>query len=131
MSARSERSEPRSRERKAGTVTPPQDLDERFRAAVAARGQARWFMDYHNSDGSLSEMCGNGIRCLALYAGSTGLTSHRELKIETRAGIKVVEILDDERVRVDMGPPIFAPADIPVELIRRGCDPTIAAEILL
>jgi diaminopimelate epimerase len=78
-------------------------------------GGGELFMDYVNSDGSIGEMCGNGIRCLALYAGRTGLTSHRELKIETRAGIKVVEILDDERVRVDMGPPIFAPADVPVE----------------
>ncbi len=73
------------------------------------------FMDYDNSDGSIGEMCGNGIRCLALYARRTGLTRARELKIGTRAGIKVVEILDDERVRVNMGPPIFAPTDVPVE----------------
>jgi diaminopimelate epimerase len=72
------------------------------------------FMDYVNSDGSIGEMCGNGIRCLALYARRTGLTSAREIKVGTRAGTKMVEILGDDRVRVDMGPPIFAPADIPV-----------------
>ena len=72
------------------------------------------FMDYVNSDGSIGEMCGNGIRCLALFARRERLTNARELKVGTRAGIKVVEVLDEDLVRVDMGPPLFAPADIPV-----------------
>jgi diaminopimelate epimerase len=72
------------------------------------------FMDYVNSDGSIGEMCGNGIRCLALFARRERLTDARELKVGTRAGIKVVEVLDEDLVRVDMGPPLFAPADIPV-----------------
>lgn len=72
------------------------------------------FMDYYNSDGSIGEMCGNGIRCLAVFARAEGLTTATTLKVGTRAGIKVVEVLDDGRVRVDMGPPIFEPAAIPV-----------------
>jgi diaminopimelate epimerase len=75
---------------------------------------AEFFMDYVNSDGSVAEMCGNGIRCLALFARAEGLTSSREMKIGTRAGLKVVEVLDSDRVRVDMGAPIFEPERIPV-----------------
>ena len=48
------------------------------------------FMDYVNSDGSIGEMCGNGIRCLALYARKEGLTDKDELQVGTRAGTKVV-----------------------------------------
>lgn len=80
---------------------------------------AELFMDYVNSDGSIGEMCGNGIRCLGLFARSEGLTTSEELKVETRAGLKVVSLSGDE-VRVDMGPPLFDPAEIPV--IADGSD---------
>jgi diaminopimelate epimerase len=72
------------------------------------------FMDYVNSDGSIGEMCGNGIRCLALFARDHGLTQEGDMKVSTRAGLKVVSILADDRVRVDMGPPVFEPESIPV-----------------
>lgn len=71
------------------------------------------FMDYVNSDGSLGEMCGNGIRCLALFARDEGLADSDELKVMTRAGLKTVWI-DGDQVRVDMGAPILDPAQIPV-----------------
>ena len=74
---------------------------------------AELFMDYVNSDGSIGEMCGNGIRCLALFAREEGLTTSEELKVETRAGIKVVWA-EGSRVRVDMGAPIFSARSIPV-----------------
>ena len=73
-----------------------------------------FFMDYSNSDGSVGEMCGNGIRCLAVFARDEGLTDATSLRVETRAGLKVIEIQDHGRIRVDMGAPIFAPATIPV-----------------
>lgn len=73
------------------------------------------FMDYINSDGTLGEMCGNGIRCLVLFAREEGLTDKTELKVATRAGLKTLWVLDDGRVRVDMGPPGFIPAEIPFE----------------
>ena len=81
---------------------------------------AELFMDYVNSDGSVGEMCGNGIRCLAVFAREQGLTTAEELKVATRAGLKVVTLLRDGRVRVDMGAPIFEAADIPV---RATADP--------
>ena len=72
------------------------------------------FMDYVNSDGSVGEMCGNGIRCLAVFARDEGLTAASSLQVETRAGLKTVDLLGDDKVRVDMGPPIFEPDRIPV-----------------
>jgi diaminopimelate epimerase len=72
-------------------------------AAVAARGEARWFMDYRNSDGSLSEMCGNGIRVLGLYLATHADVDPRDpLRIATRAGIKELTF-DGDRITVDMG----------------------------
>ena len=84
-----------------------------LRVAPGSGGPAL-FMDYVNSDGSLGEMCGNGIRCLAIFAREEGLIDSTEIEVDTRAGIKRVWILDDGRVRVDMGAPIFLPASIPV-----------------
>jgi diaminopimelate epimerase len=74
-------------------------------AAVAARGEAEWFMDYRNADGSSSEMCGNGIRVFGRY-----LADHEQvdvtgpLPVATRAGTKLLRI-DPETVSVDMGVP--------------------------
>lgn len=84
-------------------------------AAVAARGEARWFMDYRNSDGSLSEMCGNGIRVLGLYLATHADVDPREpLKIATRAGIKELTF-DGDRITVDMGTPeVFAETKVSV-----------------
>ena len=73
------------------------------------------FMDYVNSDGSIGEMCGNGIRCLAVFAREQGLAEGPTIKVETRAGLKTVELAGEGLVRVDMGAPIFTPAEIPVK----------------
>jgi diaminopimelate epimerase len=74
-------------------------------AAVAARGDALWFMDYRNSDGSLSEMCGNGIRVLGLYlATHADVDPRNPLPIATRDGIKVLTF-GAEGITVDMGTP--------------------------
>ncbi len=75
-------------------------------AAVSARGEAEWFMDYRNSDGSVSEMCGNGVRVFARYlADHEAVDTSRPLPIATRAGIKTVTFEPDGRVTVDMGRP--------------------------
>ncbi len=78
------------------------------------RDGAELTMDYVNSDGSVGEMCGNGIRCLAVFARDEGLTTSSDLKIATRAGVKTVTINKDSTVTVDMGPPIFEPEQVPV-----------------
>lgn len=74
-------------------------------AAVAARGEAEWFMDYRNSDGSLSEMCGNGIRVLGRYlVDREGVDRSSPLPIATRGGVKVLAF-DGDDITVDMGVP--------------------------
>jgi diaminopimelate epimerase len=92
---------------------------------VRPSGVADFFMDYINSDGSLAEMCGNGIRCLAKYAYDNSLTDKTTLAVETRAGVKIVELFAGsdgmiEHVRVDMGAPIFDPDLIPARVRWNG-----------
>jgi diaminopimelate epimerase len=74
-------------------------------AAVAARGEALWFMDYRNADGSLSEMCGNGIRVLGLYLATHATGDVRSpLRVATRDGVKTLTFAA-EGITVDMGTP--------------------------
>lgn len=48
----------------------------------------RWFMDYRNADGSIAEMCGNGLRVFVRYLLEEGLVSGREIEVMTRAGLR-------------------------------------------
>jgi diaminopimelate epimerase len=75
-----------------------------------------WFMDYWNSDGTVGEMCGNGIRVFARYLAEAGLVGDKPVRIGTRAGLKEVWFNDDGTITVDMGEPRFpGPAGIVVE----------------
>jgi diaminopimelate epimerase len=62
-------------------------------------------MVYLNSDGSPSEMCGNGLRCLARYARDYELVERSAMTVATGAGVKKVVLDPDGSSRVDMGPP--------------------------
>jgi diaminopimelate epimerase len=66
-------------------------------------GAPGWFMDYRNADGSIAEMCGNGIRVFARYLAAHGLVTGPEFTVGTRAGPRRVRLRDDGRVTVDMG----------------------------
>src|SRR6188474_3232130 len=55
-------------------------------AALAEDADAEWFMDYRNADGSIAEMCGNGIRVFARYLLENGLTEGKEFTVATRSG---------------------------------------------
>lgn len=74
----------------------------------------RPFMDYRNADGSLAEMCGNGVRCVAVFLRDVGEELGPSFEVETRAGVRRVTSRDDGRVTVDMGEPIFTKAGIPM-----------------
>jgi len=77
-------------------------------------------MDYYNQDGSIAEMCGNGIRCMARFIYDSSLSRKKELSIETLAGVKKTFLnLDNnniEDIRVDMGLPDFKPENMPVNI---------------
>ncbi len=91
-----------------------------------ADAQMRMF----NADGSESEMCGNGIRCVAKYVYDHGIRQADQLKIETLRGILSLdlEVADGRvrRVRVDMGEPILQAEEIPTTL---SGNPVVGAEL--
>jgi diaminopimelate epimerase len=96
------------------------------RAGVGADGiivimpseKADFRMHYINSDGSLAEMCGNGIRCLSKYVFEHGLTQSADFLVETLGGLNRQTLtVEDGRVievSVDMGKPGFLRSEIPM-----------------
>src|SRR5580658_1199837 len=64
---------------------------------------AEWFMDYRNADGSVAEMCGNGVRVFVRYLLDAGLAAGPELAVATRAGTRAVSAEPDGQFTVDMG----------------------------
>lgn len=75
-------------------------------------------MRVFNADGSEAEMCGNGIRCLARYIKDAGISSKKELLIDTAGGPRKVKHVG-KFVEVDMGEPVMKGKDIPVNLSGR------------
>jgi diaminopimelate epimerase len=73
--------------------------------AAALADEAPWFMDYRNADGSIAEMCGNGVRVYATHLVQAGLAEPGDLQLATRGGVKQVHV-SDTSVVVDMGPAV-------------------------
>lgn len=94
------------------------------------RADAR--MRMFNADGSESEMCGNGVRCVAKYIHDHGIARKDHVTIETGRGVLTLDLEvrkgKAERIRVDMGTPILRSADIPTTL--RG-DPPVDVPVLV
>lgn len=67
------------------------------------KSDGRWFMDYRNADGSIAEMCGNGIRVMARYLVAHGHQPEGIFAIDTRAGIKHLRVPATEDISVNMG----------------------------
>jgi diaminopimelate epimerase len=85
---------------------------------IAPGSAAPFFMDYRNADGSLAEMCGNGVRVVGKYLADRDYVGSA-FDLETRAGVKRLELTFDDsgkvdRVSVDMGAPSFDRADLPM-----------------
>lgn len=80
----------------AATATGP--------AAIPAAPE--WFMDYHNADGTIAEMCGNGVRVYARYLVDSGLLPPGQHSLATRGGIKQVSVPERGDITVDMGAPV-------------------------
>lgn len=105
-------------------ILNPSAADVRFlcdrRAGVGADGLLRavkaglipgwsgdpdlWFMDYRNADGSIAEMCGNGLRVFVRYlVDGHHLVAGSRIEIATRAGVRTASVLPDGRITVTMG----------------------------
>ena len=82
-------------------VLPPDDPDADFRYAI------------FNADGSAAEQCGNGARCFARFVVDQGLTTKRELALQTAGGRIFTSTSAQGRVQVDMGAPSIEPEDVP------------------
>jgi diaminopimelate epimerase len=83
------------------------------RKAQRADCQIAW--SYFNSDGSVSAMCGNGLRCLGLYAVENQLVGAARFNVETAVGAVPVEVVDSDSITSDLGEPILDAAKIPVQ----------------
>jgi len=116
------------------SLTPFEDLIPYFsafcnrRLGIGADGvlamlpsqRATAFMRIFNADGSEAEMCGNGIRCVAIYLYKNGYTKGKsKFLIETLSGLKEVVIIKDSLVKVKMGKPSFYPGEVDIKLKGR------------
>ena len=68
---------------------------------------------FYNSDGSVAQMCGNGMRCFSRYVYDKKIIDKKEFSVETKAGIIVPKIISENEVCVNMGIPILEPNKIP------------------
>ncbi|MET9555885.1 diaminopimelate epimerase [Streptomyces sp. NPDC006645] len=91
--------------------------------------RAEWFMDYRNGDGSMAEMCGNGVRVFAWYLRRAGLVQAGDLAVATRGGVKKVHIAKDAEsggpagpvsVTAHMGRALLTEDDVTVAVGDRG-----------
>ncbi|MBQ9200061.1 MAG: diaminopimelate epimerase [Lachnospiraceae bacterium] len=99
--------------------------------------KADFTMEMYNADGSQSEMCGNGIRCVGKYVYDYGLTDKEDITVETLAGIKYLKLFTENgkvsKVMVNMGAPILSPKEIPVNTnnLPSDCDKIINYPIII
>ncbi len=70
----------------------------------------------HNADGAEVEQCGNGARCFARFVRDKGLSHKDRLRVKTMKGVIEPELTADGRVTVDMGAPVFDPAQLPFDI---------------
>ena len=86
--------------------------------------KADFEMVMYNADGSRSQMCGNGIRCVGKLVYDAGYTKGREFTVESMGAVKLLTVVEGERgdrqtkLSVDMGKPILAASKIPVAVVE-------------
>ncbi|MFD3493769.1 diaminopimelate epimerase [Streptomyces sp. NPDC058690] len=90
--------------------------------AQTMAGEAEWFMDYRNADGSVAEMCGNGVRVFARYLQQAGLVEEGDLAVATRGGVKKVHIAKGGDITVSMGRALLPGAGVTVTVDGRSWD---------
>ena len=88
-------------------------FDQLLVAAPPTDPEADFFYRIYNTDGSEAEQCGNGARCLAKFVRDKQLTPKRKLTFQSINGLILAELQPDERFKINMGQPKFAPERIP------------------
>ena len=92
-------------------------------------GSADFEMEMWNADGTRSQMCGNGIRCVAKFVYDKGMTDKKSLRIVSAGSVKFLDLYTEKTgdgketvrtVRVDMGAPILEAGRIPVDAAKTG-----------
>jgi len=91
-------------------VEPPRNSDTEF------------YYRIFNADGSEVEQCGNGARCFARFVNEKKLSDNSVLNVGTASGNITLYLEADDQVRVNMGTPVFAPADIPLDIVQQQAD---------
>ncbi|MBS0432188.1 MAG: diaminopimelate epimerase [Proteobacteria bacterium] len=81
----------------------------------AREGTADFAYSIRNADGSSAQQCGNGVRCIAAWLRREGSLRRDAARLRGLSGVVEVRLLDNERVAVDMGEPVFDPVRIPFE----------------
>lgn len=84
-----------------------------------------------NADGSEVEQCGNGARCFARFVYDKGLTSKKQIVVETSGGVIMPRLNDDGLVTVDMGVPLLAPEEIPFAAIDEDDACSISHQLVI
>lgn len=92
-----------------------------------AEGDADYRYRIFNADGGEVEQCGNGARCFVRYVHDRGMTSKREIRVETLGGVIIPRLEADGEVTVNMGAPKFEPREIPFVAEKRA--PTYPLDI--
>ncbi|MDX2544496.1 diaminopimelate epimerase [Streptomyces sp. WI04-05B] len=87
--------------------------------AKGMAAEAEWFMDYRNGDGSVAEMCGNGVRVFARYLQRAGQVTEGDLKVATRGGVKSVHLAKEGDVTVGMGKALLPEGEVVVRVGER------------
>lgn len=82
--------------------------------------EAEWFMDYRNADGSIAEMCGNGVRVFARYLMHAGHVTAGDVAVATRGGVKPVHLAKNGDVTVSMGRAVLPEAGVTVTVDGRS-----------
>lgn len=80
-----------------------------------------------NADGGEVSQCGNGARCFVRFVVEQGLTTKREISVETASGIITPKLEDNGLVTVNMGAPVFVPAQIP--FVAEALSPSYTLEV--
>ena len=89
--------------------------DQILSVRPAPHGQVDFEYVIHNADGGEVEHCGNGARCFVRFVRERGLTDKNPIHVQTVNKVLELRMLEDGRVRVDMGAPVFEPAAIPFD----------------